>query len=99
MDAGWSATKTFVNLLFRPNHVLSSQQHHLRRDTSYTYLVGDVVDGDVMHGCRVTLEQSVKVSPTVPKTGNTGTIVSSDYIFMGAVFLFSCFILETTKYT
>lgn len=74
MDAGWSTTRTFVNLLFRPNHVLSSQQHHLWRDISCTDLVGDVVDGDVMHGCCVTLEQSVKVSPTVPKTGNIGTI-------------------------
>lgn len=29
------------------------------------YLVRDVMDGDVMHGCSVTLEQGVKVSPTV----------------------------------
>lgn len=34
-----------------------------------TYLVGDVVDSDVMHGSSVTLEQSVKVSPTVSATG------------------------------
>lgn len=31
-------------------------------------LVGDVVDGDVMHGCRVTLKQSMKVSPTMSET-------------------------------
>lgn len=29
------------------------------------YLVRDVMDSDVMHGCSVALEQSVKVSPTV----------------------------------
>lgn len=39
------------------------------RTETLTYLVGDVVDCDVMHGRSVALEQSVKVSPTVPATG------------------------------
>lgn len=35
---------------------------------SNTDLIGDVMDGDVMHGCSVTLEQSVEVSPTMSET-------------------------------
>ena len=38
---------------------------YLQRDISDTDLVGNVVDSDVMHGCTVTLKQSMEVSPTV----------------------------------
>lgn len=33
-------------------------------------LVGDVMDSDVMHGCSITLKQSVEVSPTMSETQN-----------------------------
>lgn len=39
----------------------------MRRSISSTDLIGNVVDGDVMHGCSVTLEESVEVGPTVPE--------------------------------
>lgn len=42
-----------------------------------TDLVGDVMDSDVMHGCSVTLEQRMKVSPTVPETGGKTLFTSS----------------------
>jgi len=35
---------------------------------SLTHLVGDVVDGDVMHGGRVVLEQGVQVRAAVSAT-------------------------------
>lgn len=40
----------------------------LSTDFINTDLVGNVMDGDVMHGRSVTLEQSMKVSPTVSET-------------------------------
>lgn len=40
----------------------------LLTDFIHTDLVGNVMDGDVMHGCSVTLEQSMEVSPTVSET-------------------------------
>lgn len=36
--------------------------------TRGTYLVSNVMDGDVMHGCGVTLKQSMQVSSTVSET-------------------------------
>lgn len=35
------------------------------RDISNTDLVGNIVDGDVMHGSSVTLKKSMQVSPTM----------------------------------
>lgn len=34
------------------------------------------MDGDVMHGCSVALEQSMEVSPTMPETENKHIIYS-----------------------
>lgn len=38
---------------------------HYSKHVVDNYLVRYVMDGDVMHGCGVALEQRVKVSPTV----------------------------------
>lgn len=43
-------------------------------DFAQTDLVGNVVDSDVMHGCSVTLKQSMQVSSTVPERGNADII-------------------------
>lgn len=51
---------------------------------SITDLIGDVVDGDVMHGCSVTLKQSVEVSPTMSETDN-GHII---YIILPVIHLY-----------
>jgi len=55
-------------LFFNPDFISSYDVLELVRVVSDTDLVGDVVDGDVMHGCRVTLKQSMKVSPTMSET-------------------------------
>lgn len=49
---------------------ISSYDVVLSRDISDTDLVGNVVDSDVMHGCTVTLKQSMEVSPTVSEKEN-----------------------------
>lgn len=52
---------------------------------SNTDLVGNVVDGDVMHGCSVTLEQSMEVGPTMSETENRLII----YIFLPVIRLYN----------
>lgn len=46
-----------------------------------TDLVGNVMDGDVMHGCSVTLEQSMEVSPTMPETENRHYLQLPTFIY------------------
>lgn len=53
-----------------------------------TDLVGDVVDRDVMHGRCVALEQSVKVSPTVPLAGGALTVGVDWLQVFGVLLLF-----------
>ena len=58
-------TMTWSTIDSNDEHSSRALNCEWNEDFCLVYLVDDVVDGDVMHGCRVALEQGMQVGPGV----------------------------------